>query len=717
MVNTRAQVSNTPREPLDPEQIPYLAADLDRLLAVILEAAQKLVASDGAAAAVLGNQGLHVLASDGPTAASLGSTCRLLQLGAAGRALQAGMPVLVADTAADSSWKGMPGQEQARSWLAVPLASGGQTIGVLTWTALVPNRFGDEALVSASRFAEMTAPIVRWAQLVDSVRRHVGLRAGSRGNAAGGGGGPEAQLAQLTRSAHELAGARDAFIYLVERETGMLRCAAAVGYHEQSLGNVGLRNDGSLSAWIAAPPPAPGRHEPGHSDREVLEGLGFKDTLLLPLLVDGKPVGFLGVADRRDGAPFGEYGTRLLTELACGASLAVAQIGSRVAHPAAVDYGSLLPASSVPVGVLTPEGLLRFANPALSQLVARPGQALYDRYLSEFMGVDDSRRFGTALGQVVVTGQSRMMELRLGLRGRRRSMQLSLAALHSLLGNGGRVLAVFDDAEGAVSQDDEHGVLVKELQERIAALADVDRLRSRFVSDVSHELRTPLAVIKLHATLARIGRPERQTYYLQTIEQETHRLEMMVENVLDMARMERQGLQVRPEWFEPEETIARVLEAYAETGRQKGISLTSTVSGPLPRLWADKNHTVQILTNLLDNALKYTSQGGRVWVEAHTNPTGSPPGLEISVGDTGLGIREDEQDRVFERFYRGSNNPPGATGTGLGLAIIRELMSALGGTVTLVSSPGQGSVFTLHFPLPTGGPPVAPAQRDPDSLG
>jgi signal transduction histidine kinase len=695
--------NNMPIEPLDPAQIKYLAADLDSLSAALLKSARDLVAGDGVAAAVLRGQDLRVLAGDGPAAGTVGSTCRLQHLGAHGQALLEGRPVLVVDTLSDRSWRGLPGQEQARSWLAAPLAAEGETIGILTWTALEPGRFGEETLARAAGLAARAAPALRWAQRVESVRRNVGLRAGSRRDVITEGTQPETHLERIARAAHELAGARAAFIYLADRETGRLRCVAATGYRDKALGSLALRNDGSLSAWIMAPPLASTGLEIGRTDRELLDGLGIKDTLLLPLLVDGRPVGFLGVADRRDGAPFGDYITRQVTELAGAASRVVAQIGTGVAHVGPVDYDLLVPASSVAVGVLTPAGQISFANPALSELVVRPGQALRDRYLSEFMGAGDSRRFVSVLGEVLATGQSRMMELRLGARGYRRSMQLSMASLHALLGAGGRILAVVEDGTRPSGLDDDHERQLKELQDKIEALAELDLLRSRFLSDISHELRTPLAVIKMHATLARIGRPERQAHYLRTIEQETHRLEMTVENVLDLARIDRQGLQIHPEWLQPEEMVARVLEVYGEIAEQKGITLTNGVQGPLPRLWTDKNHLAQILTNLLDNALRYTRPGGRVWVEAQTSPPGAQPELEISVGDTGLGIPEDEQQKVFERFYRGSNNPPGTTGTGLGLAIIRELMAANGGTITLVSRPGEGSVFTLHFPLPQEG--------------
>jgi signal transduction histidine kinase len=121
----------------------------------------------------------------------------------------------------------------------------------------------------------------------------------------------------------------------------------------------------------------------------------------------------------------------------------------------------------------------------------------------------------------------------------------------------------------------------------------------------------------------------------------------------------------------------------------------------LPKLWADKNHLIQMLTNLLDNALKFTPMGGEVWVSARESGRNSKRILEIGVGDSGSGIPPDEQEKVFDRFYRGSNNGPGSTGTGLGLAIVRELMEHHGGTVTLKSKVGEGSVFTLSFPIQT----------------
>jgi two-component system phosphate regulon sensor histidine kinase PhoR len=208
-----------------------------------------------------------------------------------------------------------------------------------------------------------------------------------------------------------------------------------------------------------------------------------------------------------------------------------------------------------------------------------------------------------------------------------------------------------------------------------------------------------LAVIKLYATLARKGRPEKQLYYLQTIEQETHRLETMVENILDLTRIDRHTLRLHPELLAAEEIIGQVLEVYQETAQKRGIELKNHVKGDLPRLLADKNDLIQMLTNLVDNGLKYTPRGGQVWIAAREARVDSKSVLEIAVGDTGVGVPEDDQDKIFERFYRGSNNNAGSTGTGLGLAIVQELMVQHGGRVTLTSQIDKGSIFVLQFPL------------------
>ncbi len=235
----------------------------------------------------------------------------------------------------------------------------------------------------------------------------------------------------------------------------------------------------------------------------------------------------------------------------------------------------------------------------------------------------------------------------------------------------------------------------------ITHLKEVDRMKSDFVSNVSHDLRTPLANIKLYAALARKGRPDKRQHYLVTIENETERLEALIEDILDLSRLERGVVTLQMEPLPLAEIVQQVVGAHLVTAQAKGVELTWQVPDGLPALRADRNQLLLMLNNLLGNALQYTPRGGSVQVEARAGEWRGQSALHIAVCDTGIGIPADEQERIFERFYRGRHTPADTTGTGLGLAIVKESMALHGGEVTVESAVGQGSTFTLCFPLET----------------
>jgi two-component system phosphate regulon sensor histidine kinase PhoR len=235
----------------------------------------------------------------------------------------------------------------------------------------------------------------------------------------------------------------------------------------------------------------------------------------------------------------------------------------------------------------------------------------------------------------------------------------------------------------------------------ITHLKEVDRMKSDFVSNVSHDLRTPLANIKLYAALAQKGRPEKRRHYLATIESETERLEALIEDILDLSRLERGAVKLEMEPLPLAEIFQQVVGAHLATAQTKGVGLAWQVPDGLPTLYADRNQLLLMLNNLLGNALQYTPRGGSVWMEARAGEWRDQPALHIAVCDTGIGIPADEQEHIFERFYRGQHTPASATSTGLGLAIVKESMALHGGEVTVESAVGQGSTFTLCFPLET----------------
>jgi len=235
----------------------------------------------------------------------------------------------------------------------------------------------------------------------------------------------------------------------------------------------------------------------------------------------------------------------------------------------------------------------------------------------------------------------------------------------------------------------------------ITHLKELDRMKSDFVSNVSHDLRTPLANIKLYAALAQKGHHEKHQHYLATIESETERLEALIEDILDLSRLERGAVKLQIEPLPLAEIVQQVVGAYLATAQAKGIELTWQVPDGLPTLHADRNRLLLMLNNLLGNALQYTPRGGSVRVEARASEWRSQPALHLTVCDTGIGIPADEQERIFERFYRGRHTPASTTGTGLGLAIVKESMDLHGGEVVVESTVGRGSTFILCFPLET----------------
>jgi PAS domain S-box-containing protein len=586
------------------------------------------------------------------------------------------------------------------------LALEGRLIGLLEWTHLEASHFDAGDVERAAELARYVAPILNRTQLEDETRQRLREFIEPRLAAPAQPLDVGTELMPLIREAFDFAGAQHAFAFLLWEGDDHFRCVAALGAQHDRLKTTILRGDGTLAGMAI-----PARHPPdrgagagslagGTSDRERLAVLGIERTLILPLLAGGEQVGMMGVAGPENKRAFGQDAIRLMTHLASQASLIVERTHRSTPELVKYDYEMVLQSAPLGVGVMTVTGDIRLFNPALAALLSPSDHHLVGRNVADFLVRSDAQRLLHALEEVSITGQRRQVNARIELAlGEQRQARMSLALAQISDDAGGNVVMMVEDVSSLKILEEERVEHLRELREKHAQLHDLDQLKSRFVSNVSHELRTPLAVIKLYATLARKGRPEKQNFYLQTIEQETHRLETMVENILDLTRLDRRSLSVHQEMLPTEEIVAQVLEVYEEAASKSGIDLVNRVRDRVPPLWADKNHFIQMLTNLLDNALKYTPRGGRVWVAVREIGGNSRRMLEISVGDGGVGIVEDEQAKIFERFYRGSNNTPGSTGTGLGLAIVRELMLQHGGKVTLDSKVGEGSVFALQFPF------------------
>jgi two-component system sensor histidine kinase KdpD len=236
-----------------------------------------------------------------------------------------------------------------------------------------------------------------------------------------------------------------------------------------------------------------------------------------------------------------------------------------------------------------------------------------------------------------------------------------------------------------------------------------DELKSALLSSVSHDLRTPLASIKTAVTsLLQPGvewREADRREFLTAIDEEADRLNRLVANLLDLSRIEAGTLRPDADWNALDEVIVRVVRRLAPRLADHPVALALPDETPLARF--DEVHLEQVLTNLLENAAKYSPAGAPIEVGLRVGAAT----LEATVADHGPGIPAWERERVFDRFYRLRRDGQRATGAGLGLAIVRGLVEANGGRVWVEEAPGGGAAFRLALPLADG----APARALPDA--
>ncbi|MEO8493745.1 MAG: HAMP domain-containing sensor histidine kinase [Planctomycetota bacterium] len=244
---------------------------------------------------------------------------------------------------------------------------------------------------------------------------------------------------------------------------------------------------------------------------------------------------------------------------------------------------------------------------------------------------------------------------------------------------------------------------VDELAQLNMRLYDMNRLKSDFLANMSHELRTPLnSIIGFSEVLHGIDSlSDKQRRYAQNIQKSGRVLLEMINDILDLAKLEAGKMEVRPSEFRLEMVLSAQCDMVRSLTEDKNIDLDLTVGDHGAPIYQDQSKIQQILTNLLSNAIKFTPEGGRITVTAR-HATGDK--LELTVADTGIGIAAEDREVIFEKFRQSSMvlNNDGLTrehsGTGLGLSIVRELCKLLGGDITFESQLGQGTKFKVILP-------------------
>ncbi len=238
------------------------------------------------------------------------------------------------------------------------------------------------------------------------------------------------------------------------------------------------------------------------------------------------------------------------------------------------------------------------------------------------------------------------------------------------------------------------GVVV--VVQNITEMKRIDRMKSEFVSMVSHELRTPLTSIVGFAELMMVRNfeKERRNRYLDIIIKDSSRLMRLIDNLLDLSKLESGQIYFNPEPVKIDREAFELLESFI--GQTNKHNIRVMVEGDIPIISIDKDMYINVINNLVSNAIKYAPKGGNITVRFYRNTNN----IEISVQDEGIGIPEEKIPMVFDKFYRVDSSLNRETGgTGLGLATVKYIIEGFGGKIWVESEVGKGTTFTFTLPL------------------
>lgn len=233
----------------------------------------------------------------------------------------------------------------------------------------------------------------------------------------------------------------------------------------------------------------------------------------------------------------------------------------------------------------------------------------------------------------------------------------------------------------------------------ITEIRRLEKVRTDFVANASHELRTPVTALKGFSEVLLDGAlddPDRLRQFLEIIYKESKRLEILVNDILELSRVEQKQVPMKREWISLNETVETCFKIIKPQAAAKGLKLRLLSNNADPiRFIGDQSRLEQILNNLIYNAVNYTDKGGKISVLLEE----TEDEIVLHVADTGIGIPEESIERLFERFYRvDKGRSRNSGGTGLGLSIVRYLVQNMGGTISVKSTLGLGSTFTVHLP-------------------
>jgi two-component system phosphate regulon sensor histidine kinase PhoR len=327
------------------------------------------------------------------------------------------------------------------------------------------------------------------------------------------------------------------------------------------------------------------------------------------------------------------------------------------------------------------EGRIQYVNPAWEQLDGRAAALVTGQFLQDWPPQADDPVTTRAIRDAVEAGRSWRGEIGYTLPNMRRHLDVMMTISPSF------------DAEYRLV-----GFVI--VQHDVAARKAMDTLKTRFLSDASVEMRTPVTNIKMRQYLMRQAPPDQREMHIQALERETERLSNLVDSMLELSRMDSGLVQFAREDVNLNRLLADTVVRYGPSAEDKGVTLAFSPYQEMPVVKGDPTYLSRALGLLVENAIDYTPEAGHIELRLGREMWTGGEFATLHVVDTGMGIEQDAQPHVFERFYRSERvRDSGIRGVGLGLAIAHEIVRRHNGDITVESQVNKGSTFTIWLPI------------------
>jgi PAS domain S-box-containing protein len=653
--------------------------------------------------------------------------------GLSGRVITTGEPLLLhgAETVDSMNTVTYGKPDTPLSILAVPMTLSGKTVGMLSAQSYQPNVYSEDDLQILSTLANQAAVAIQNGRLFNETERlareleqrviertaqlqreqqntetllHILTEVSSSLDL-------DRALKRTLALLNDAIGAEQGTIMLLNAEDNLLHFRAGFGYLTDQVAGEGgpgfrLKVGEGLAGWVVA------QREPALIDdllndprwvRASVSSREHRSAIAMPLLVAEDVIGALLVYHRKPNY----FSTELLGLVkAIAGQVAVAinnahlyelirdqaeRLGGMLRREQEDASRSQAILEAVADGVLVTgaNNRISFMNQSAEKILGLEADRIIGQSLDVFGGL-----FGKSAGTWIQTIRDWSDSPGGYERGDTYAEQIDL--------ENGRIILVH--LAPVILQNDFLGTV--SIFRDITHEVEVDRLKSEFVATVSHELRTPMTSIRGYVDVLLMGAAgalnENQTHFLHIVKNNTERLNILVNDLLDVSRIESGRVTLSPQAIDlrevAEDVIGDVLRRSQEENKPMALSLEAPKK--LPRIYGDVERVRQIMGNLVDNAYHYTPENGTIIVNIH--PLNGGHEVQVDVKDNGIGIALEDQDRVFERFYRGEHPMVLSTpGTGLGLSIVKQIVDMHKGRIWMNSTgvSGEGSTFSFTLPV------------------